>query len=793
MPAKITLLLFFLFLTGLSPKLVAQSPWTYVGDVDADLTHVGYGRCGELLGESPSAIYTSVDGGLTWTLLTARPLGQSAVLLLQLPTQSIVLIKDYSSLVAVVPGCGGVDRSTTALHTYRGFENRLTADVDATLTFGRSVIVVREIPAADRSPARAGFAILGAGEPTTLPFGFLNRYARLERGSGPRADSLYLQQPLLLSFDGLQTPRTRRSVAFGKPAGADTLFYSNLVSLDAADTLVTVWTRAGQPEGLLVARRGLPDGSWTTQEIDRGHLREVRADGSTALAILTSDGVYFAPDARVSAFAKTLPARRDISFGQLNADATEAIRVLADGRLERQRPAGVDTIARPRIGNGAGVLQTTAAGTLLVGGDGRWYEFDPRQPSAVPSVVDLGPGVTTRVDTIGGRTYRQVWTAHGTVLVTGADTIYRSPLHETFEFVGGGADSRILLRADGNLLVGNGRTDPLPDLLRGPLQVIGADTLVVYGVEIQLLSAAGRRTVPFEARPPSAALVPRVYREGASFRVAYTARNYGPSAVQLYSLKINPMNPTEVTTESGNYVGLASVLFQAGDYLYIGRGAPRPLFGVQPTAAAGFALTVPTAAFVAEAGICYYSGGGRGHAPFSATCDGYTSGVRGIVRLGDRVYISGDGGIFSQSVVCSPLDTIRLDTAIAVGEVLAGVRVTRVGQTVTAERPIAGSACTQPVVYRVTQVVSVGIPASLQTARIFPNPVSSTLRIDGLPADGVATTITIRDLLGRTIAPPQTTLGMDATTVDVATLPSGVYLVQVTRPEGSRVWKVQRY
>ncbi len=793
MPAKITLLLFFLFLTGLSPKLVAQSPWTYVGDVDADLTHVGYGRCGELLGESPSAIYTSVDGGLTWTLLTARPHGKSAVRLLQLPTQSIVLLKSSTDLTTEVPACGSVAKRVTSLPTYQVLQNSVTASIDAVVTLGRRIVAVQQIPVQGRSASYVLFAAIDSGE--TIPeSATLNRYARLEQGRDPRADSLFLQQPRLLSRDRNYALQVRRGLEFRKPAGADTLFYSNLVSLDAADTLVTVWTRAGQPEGFLVARRGLPDGSWTTQEIDRGQLREVRADGSTAMAILATDGVYFAPDARVSAFVKTLPARPGIATGQLNADATEAIRVLADGRLERQRLAGVDTIGRPRIGNGAGVLQTTAAGTLLVGGDGRWYEFDPRQPSAVPNVVDLAVGVSTRVDTIGGRAYRQVWTEDNTLLIVGdgadADTIYRSSLLETLEFVGGGAGSRILLRADGNLLVRDGRTESLPDLLRGPLQVIGADTVVVDGGEIKFLSAAGRRTVPFEARPPGLTLVPRVYREDASFLVAYTKRISGPTAQQLYSFTIDPREADVVTYAHSE---LEPVLFQAGERLYIGRGAPRPLFGVQPTAAAGIALTVPTAAFVAEAGICYYSGGGRGHAPFSKTCPAYAPGVRGIVRLGDRVYISGDGGIYSQFVVCSPLDTVRLDTAIVIGEVLAGVRVDRVGQTVTAELPIAGSACTQPVVYRVTQVVSVGIPASLQTARIFPNPVSSTLRVDGLPADGVATTITIRDLLGRTIAPPQTTLGMDATTVDVATLPSGVYLVQVTRPEGSRVWKVQRY
>ncbi len=144
------------------------------------------------------------------------------------------------------------------------------------------------------------------------------------------------------------------------------------------------------------------------------------------------------------------------------------------------------------------------------------------------------------------------------------------------------------------------------------------------------------------------------------------------------------------------------------------------------------------------------------------------------------------------TVEVSVTDTLRRDTVARLGDTIYGIRVEGIGQEIGTYRRVDGTECRGYVLLTVTRVVDVEAFAELQFTRVYPNPVTSTLRIDGLLTDGVATMIVVRDLLGRVVVPMQTSAGVDEVSLDLSMLAGGVYLVQVTRPEGSRVWKVQR-
>ena len=85
----------------------------------------------------------------------------------------------------------------------------------------------------------------------------------------------------------------------------------------------------------------------------------------------------------------------------------------------------------------------------------------------------------------------------------------------------------------------------------------------------------------------------------------------------------------------------------------------------------------------------------------------------------------------------------------------------------------------------VARPYSITTPSSFQNIKIYPNPVSNELTIEGLEGDE---TITIRDLLGREIE--KKIINVQSVVISFNQQPKGVYLLMIGRSNKVRVFKI---
>ena len=638
----------------LSLKIAAQdAPWAYVGDVPTYLINPVVSACGDLYVEGATRVYVSRDTGATWSVF-AEPGGSESVSLIGTANGGFLLREGLDEAEVSTLPCPE-DPAQVYRYAKRRGCLRYRAVYYAVYLDGQTYVLA-DLPDSTGAAVLRGLwpllANVSAADVTPITD------ARLLR---VRESGLYWERLPRLSPESIPT-------SFGPPPSTDSLLFSSAVRLGEADTLVTVWRRVGGAGGFVLANLTLPSGTWQTQVVEAGSVKAVYGGDAAALAVSTSAGTYFSPDPRHRPLRRTLPPGADASetadyYVGLSADGTLAVRALPFVGTEVLTAGGAVRRGRAGLGDGAEQLYGTADGDLVAAtyGGGLW-RFPGGGAGGAPTLLEEGEAVVLQRDTVGANVYRSLLLAGGGRVIVrdsaaATDTLYP----RAAELIGGGTDSRILVPEAGgrSYIVRDGSLSRLRRprggfYAPGGLAIIGEDTLVADSRAVTLYTPNGEIGVTDLPLVGQAANV-RGFRDRGRFVVTYDGDRDRQGRDLLGAYYVDPFDGTvdEHPANGRDYFRLD----QVGSELYVSLpGEDYPVLS--------------------------YRDLGASRPPKGVTPDDYLPRPRAVARVGDRLYVAGDGGIFFREIACAPATPPTRVTCLPDGDTLtvAGRDITARGR-----------------------------------------------------------------------------------------------------------------
>jgi hypothetical protein len=138
-----------------------------------------------------------------------------------------------------------------------------------------------------------------------------------------------------------------------------------------------------------------------------------------------------------------------------------------------------------------------------------------------------------------------------------------------------------------------------------------------------------------------------------------------------------------------------------------------------------------------------------------------------------------------RNITIETIDTLRFDTAAAIGSILYGEEVTSVGQVV-AFRQNPSSGCGSLTLFTVVDASSNGNLATPTQIRIYPNPTQGLVDISSIPGQ---TLLRVYDAKGALIAERE--LNQSRAKIDLTRLgASGLTIMQFYSPTGVQTMRV---